>query len=165
MIVFEEKLRELIGLMPDLNGTYPIRYDWGTVDVLNKYLTLPETVSKYPLIWLVTDSTKRDLLKSKVSRTTRLVIATMSNDVDGFNFQQYQTDYKYILLPTYENLIKLLNSSGVSKIIGNSIVEEMKPNYSFRDNGKGLIDVWNALVIDLDIELTEGCINQVKFTI
>jgi len=164
MIVFEEKMRELISLMPDWNGTHPIRYDWGTVDVLNKFLLLPESVSKYPLIWLVTDSAKRDLLKSKVLRTTRLVIATMSNDVDGFNFQQYQTDYKDILLPTYENLIKLLNSSGISKIIGSSVVEEMKPNYSVNDNGKGLIVVWNALVIDLDIELTEGCINQVKFT-
>jgi len=61
-------------------------------------------------------------------------------------------------------LIKLLNSSGVSKIVGSSIVEEMIPNYSVNDNGKGLIVVWNALVIDLDIELTEGCINQVKFT-
>jgi hypothetical protein len=164
MIVFEERLRELVALMPQWNGTHPIRYDWGTIDVLNKFLILPESVSKYPLIWLVTSNNERDLLRKRVTRNARLVIATMSNDVDGFNFQQYQTDFKDILLPTYQNLITLLNSSGVSKIVGSSITEEMKPNYSVNDNGKGLIVIWNALVIDLEIELTEGCIKEnIKF--
>ena len=167
MIVFEEKMRELIALMPSrIQGskTFPIRYDWGTIDVLNKFLILKENVSKYPLIWLVTSKDTNDLVRNKVTRNARFVIATRSNDENGFNLQQYQTDYTGILIPVYENFIKLLNSSGISKIVDNSVDKELKPNYSVNDNGKGLITIWNAIVLDVEVELSNGCINQnIKF--
>ena len=79
MIVFEEKLRELVALMPNnvnANGSFDIRYDWGTIDVLNKFLVLKESVSKYPLIWLVTSKDTDDLLRNRVTRNARFVIAT-----------------------------------------------------------------------------------------
>ena len=163
MIVFEEKLRELIALMPsniNANGEFPIRYDWGTIDVLNKFLILKENISKYPLIWLVTSKDTDDLLRNRVTRNARLVIATRSNDVDGFNKKQYQTDYTNILIPVYNDFITLLNSSGISKIVNSKVEKELKPNYSINDNGKGLVTIWNAIVLDLEIELTDNCINK-----
>jgi hypothetical protein len=164
MIVFEEKLRELVALMPRWNGSHEVRYDWGTIDVLNKFLILKESKSKYPLIWLVTSKDKDDLLRNRVTRSARLVIATRSNNVDAFNAMQYQTDYKEILIPVYNNFVKVLNSSGISKIVESTIDKELKPNYSVNDNGKGLITIWNALVLELEIELTDGCIHQnIKF--
>ena len=164
MIVFEEKIRELVNLMPQWNSEYPIRYDWGTEDILNKFLILKESVSKYPLIWLVTSKDTEDLLRNRITRNARFVIATRSNDVDGFNNQQYQTDYLNILIPVYNNFITLLNSSGISKIVNSKIDKEMKPNYSVNDNGKGLITVWNAIVLDIEIELITGCIKtNIKF--
>jgi len=164
MIVFEEKLRELVALLPQWNDTFEIRYDWGTIDVLNKFLVLKESKSKYPLIWLVTSKDTDDLLRNRVTRNARFVIATRSNDVDAFNAKQYQTDYKEILIPVYNNFITVLNSSGISKIVGSTIDKELKPNYSVNDNGKGLITIWNALVLDLEIELIDGCIKQnIKF--
>src|SRR3972149_3512311 len=153
MIVFEEKIRELVALMPAWENTHPIRYDWGTIDVLNKFLILKESVSKYPLIWLVTSKDTDDLLRNRVTRNARFVIATRSNDVDAFNSKQYQTDYINILIPVYNNFIKLLNSSGISKIVGSTIDKELKPNYSVNDNGKGLVTIWNAIVLDLEVEL------------
>lgn len=164
MIVFEEKVRELIALMPKWNDTHTIRYDWGTIDVLNKFLVLKESVSKYPLIWLVTSKDTDDLLRNRVTRNARFVIATRSNDTDGFNAQQYQTDYKEVLIPVYNDFITLLNKSGITKIVGSTIDKELKPNFSLNDNGKGLITVWNALVLDLEVEIISGCINQnIKF--
>ena len=164
MIVFEEKIRELVKLMPAWNQNYPIRYDWGTTDVLNKFLILEENVSKYPLIWLVTSKDTNDLVSNKVTRNARFVIATKSNDENGFNLQQYQTDYTGILIPVYENFIKLLNSSGISKIVNDSVDKELKPNYSVNDNGKGLITIWNAIVLDIEVELSDNCINKnIKF--
>jgi len=164
MIVFEEKLRELVALMPKWNDTHDVRYDWGTIDVLNKFLVLKESISKYPLIWLVTSKDTDDLLRNRVTRNARFVIATRSNDVDAFNATQYQTDYKEILIPVYNNFITLLNSSGISKIVGSTIDKELKPNYSVNDNGKGLVTIWNVLVLDVEIELTSGCIKQnIKF--
>lgn len=164
MIVFEEKIRELVALLPKWNDTFEIRYDWGTIDVLNKFLVLKESKSKYPLIWLVTSKDTDDLLRNRVTRNARFVIATRSNDVDSFNAKQYQTDYKEILIPVYNNFITVLNSSGISKIVGSTIDKELKPNYSVNDNGKGLVTIWNALVLDVEIELTDGCIKQnIKF--
>lgn len=160
MIVFEEKLRELVELMPRWNDTHTVRYDWGTIDVLNKFLILKENVSKYPLIWLVTSKDTDDLLRNRVTRNARLVIATRSNDVDGFNKKQYQTDYTKILIPVYNDFITLLNSSGVSKIVNSKVDKELKPNYSINDNGKGLVTIWNAIVLDLEIEFTDNCINK-----
>lgn len=164
MIVFEEKLRELVALMPQWNNTHTVRYDWGTIDVLNKFLLLKESVSKYPLIWLVTSKDTDDLLRNRVTRNARFVIATRSNDVDGFNSQQYQTDYKEVLIPVYNDFITLLESSGISKIVGSTIDKELKPNFSLNDNGKGLITIWNAIVLDLEVEIIDGCIKQnIKF--
>ena len=163
MIVFEEKMRELIALMPNHtqgNKNFPIRYDWGTIDVLNKFLILKESVSKYPLIWLVTSKDKDDLLRGRVTRKARFVIATRSNDENAFNGTQYKTDYLNILIPVYNNFITLLNSSGITKIVNSSIEKELKPNYSVNDNGKGLITVWNAIVLDLEVEIIKGCIKQ-----
>jgi len=164
MIVFEEKLRELVALMPKWNDTHDVRYDWGTIDVLNKFLILKESKSKYPLIWLVTSKDTDDLLRNRVTRQARFVIATRSNDVDAFNSTQYQTDYKSVLIPVYNDFITVLNSSGISKIVGSTIDKELKPNYSVNDNGKGLVTIWNALVLDLEIELIDGCIKEnIKF--
>lgn len=164
MIVFEEKIRELVALMPQWNGTHTVRYDWGTIDVLNKFLLLKESVSKYPLIWLVTSKDTDDLLRNRVTRNARFVIATRSNDTDGFNAQQYQTDYLKVLIPVYNDFITLLNSSGISKIVGSTIDKELKPNFSLDDNGKGLITIWNAIVLDLEVEIIDGCIKQnIKF--
>lgn len=164
MIVFEEKLRELVALMPQWNDTHTVRYDWGTIDVLNKFLILKESVSKYPLIWLVTSKDTDDLLRNRVTRNARFVIATRSNDTDGFNAQQYQTDYKEVLIPVYNDFITLLESSGITKIVGSTIDKELKPNFSLNDNGKGLITIWNALVLDLEIEIISGCIKEnIKF--
>ena len=125
MIVFEEKLRELVALMPNnvnANGSFDIRYDWGTIDVLNKFLVLKESVSKYPLIWLVTSKDTDDLLRNRVTRNARFVIATRSNDVDGFNAQQYQTDYKEVLIPVYNDFITL-GSEAACREVGKLRIE------------------------------------------
>ena len=161
MIVFEEKIRELVDLMPQLtndNGYFDIRYDWGTQDVLNKFLILKDGSSKYPLIWLVTGKDTDDILRNTVNRKARFVIAVNSQNKDAFNETQYKTDYINIIIPVYNNFIKTLERSGISKIVNSKIDKELKPNYSVNDNGKGLITVWNALVLDIEIEINDTCI-------
>lgn len=166
MIFFEEKVRELIKQLPphvDGNGTFPIRYDWGTLDVLSKFLLLKENISKYPLIWLVTDKRDVDLIYNTSESKARFVIATRSNKVDEFNEFQYQTDFQKVLIPVYENFIKMFQRSGISTIIEESISIELKPNFSFT-NEKGLITIWNAIVVEITVKLDGNrCINTIKF--
>jgi hypothetical protein len=44
--------------------------------------------------------------------------------------------------------------------VNSKVDKELKPNYSINDNGKGLVTIWNAIVLDLEIELTDNCINK-----
>jgi hypothetical protein len=167
MISFEEKMRELVALMPNLitdSGSFPIRYDWGTIDVLNKFLITKENVSKYPLIWLVTDSREQDRIRNTVSSKARFILATRSVNVDEFNEFQYKNDYAKILNPVYDNFIKLLERSTTSTILSEKHECEIVPNYSFDKNKDGLITIWNALVIDIEVKIDGNkCINNVKF--
>ena len=158
MICFEEKLRELVSLMPDLvndNGTFPIRYDWGTQDVLNKFLLISENVSKYPLIWLVTGQDNENIDSKTVTRTARIVFAVNSFNKDEFNEFQYKNDYKNIIIPVSENFIKMLDMSQNATILNRNFKKQLHPNYSVNDNNKALISVWNALVLDIEIEITD----------
>ena len=165
MIAFEEKIRELIYLLPPFineNGSFPIRYDWGTQDVLNKFLILKENISVYPLVWLVTGKDTHDYISNTITRKARFVIATQSLNKEDFNEFQYQNDYSKIIIPVYQNFITLLERSGITTIINQSIDFELKPNYSVNDNCKGLITTWNALVVDIEIEINlRKCRNKI----
>lgn len=165
MIVFEEKLRELVALLPQTADGFTVRYDWGTIDVLNKFLILPENKSKYPLIWLVTGSDTDNFTNKSNNRRVKLVLATASNDVDQFNQVQYQTDYLNILLPIYKDLHTLFIKSGITTLIDDEIAKEMKPNFSFKNNEKGLVDIWNALFLEFELVIDgKKCINKnIKF--
>lgn len=165
MIIFEEKMRELIELLPLLSDSSKVRYEWGTIDVLNKYLTIIDKKSKYPLIWLLTGKSEHNILSSEITRNAKIVIATKSTNVNELNNFQYQNDYKNNLLIIEKWLITLFQKSGITKIEKNSYTNEISPNYSIITKENGVIDIWNAIIIEAKIIMkTNRCINQnIKF--
>lgn len=168
MIVFETRLGELIELLPPYVNTvtetvFPIKYGWGTQDELNKYLSLPRAESPYPLVWLNVGIDKDNLNEPRVQRRARILIATNSDKQSEMNPFVYQTDYKEILVPVAQNLIKALQQSGISQIINNEIDREFLPNFSIRENN-GQVDVWNVLMIEAEIAfIGQECINRIYF--
>lgn len=163
MIVFEQRLGQLVDLLPQVVG-FTIKYGWGTQDELNKYLALPRNESPYPLIWLTIGSDRDNLNEPRVTRNAKILIATLSMMQAEMNPFIYATDYESILIPIAENLIKALQKSGSSMIINNEIQREFLPNYSVNEN-KGQVDVWNVLVLDAEISFNNAtsCINTIKF--
>ncbi len=164
-IIFEEKMRELVSLMPafvDANGTFPINYDHGTEYVLNKYLILPRQETIYPLIWLIPAKNSEDIARNTITTKCRFVIAMKSLHVDKFNDFQFNNDFKKVLVPVYDNFRKLLTISGITMIEGNKIEYSLVPNYSVTEkDNKGLIVVWNAIVVDVVIKMDgRKCINK-----
>jgi len=76
MIVFEDQLARLIEVLPDLTvgeQTATIKYNWGTEEVLTKYLALKKKLS-FPLIWLVENEDINDLREPSVKRNARMRI-------------------------------------------------------------------------------------------
>ena len=168
MITFEESLGKIIQLLPGVTiGTnyYSIKYNWGSREVLNKYL-ITNKENSYPLIWLMVGRDSNDIYNKNISRNARIVIATRSMNKEEFNEFQFQTYYKDILYPIQMNLIKVLRMSGISTIINDVDNSEFVPNYSFENSEGGLVDVWNAIVLNLEIAFVTDyqCrIKQVKF--
>ena len=168
MITFEESLGKLIQLLPDVTiggNDYSIKYNWGTQEVLNKYL-ITNKENSYPLIWLIVGRDSNDIYNKNIRRNARIVIATRSMNKEEFNEFQFQTYYKEILYPIQINLIKALRRSGISTIIDDVYNSEFVPNYSFEDSEGGLVDIWNAIVLNLEISFVTDyqCrLKQVKF--
>ncbi|QHB39233.1 hypothetical protein sniff91_gp060 [Flavobacterium phage vB_FspS_sniff9-1] len=168
MITFEESLGKIVQLLPDVTigaNDYSIKYNWGTQELLNKYLILNKENS-YPLVWLVVGRDSNDINNKSISRNARIVIATRSMNKEEFNEFQFQTYYKEILHPVQMNLIKSLRMSGISKIVNEVYNSEYKPNYSFENSEGGLVDIWNAieLTIEISFDTDYPCrIKQVKF--
>jgi len=169
MIVFETKLAQILDQLPDItdiNGNvFKPRFNWGTQDVLNKFIALPENISKYPLIWLVNGVDSLNVTKDVATRNNcRLIIAKNSDAPNEFNDFQFQTDYDIVLNPLLENIIKALERSGVSRIIDGDYSVERLPNYSETTNETKTLAIWNAITFDCSLELRgDRCINNIKF--
>jgi hypothetical protein len=165
MIIFETRLREIIDLLPVLSDGSKVRHDNGTIDVLNKFLTIPESQSKYPLIWLVAGKNDGNINeKSKITRKTRLIIATKSSNANELNGAIYEKDYAKNLSLIFDWLLIALAESGISQIVDNKYSYEFAPDYSIFDNKNGIIDVWNAIVLDLELEINDRpCINKINY--
>lgn len=166
MIIFETRLREIIDLLPTLSDGSKVRHENGTIDVLNKFLTIPDNRSKYPLIWLITGKTNGNLNeKSKITRKTRLIIATksvMQNELNGAIFDNVLQENLSII---FEWLLTAFIKSGITQIVDNKYDYEFKPNYSIFNNENGVIDVWDAIELNLELSMNDKiCINKnIKF--
>lgn len=169
---FEEQLERYVDVLPKhknvaTGSELPIRFNWGTQEKLNQFMLMPESVSKYPLIWLVEQRDEENSETENISRKgAKIIIATQSLGANRFNPEIYKTDYKDILNPIKNNLIKALESGGIS-ILGPKYKVFRVKDYSWRENGDkpATTDIWNVIIIEADITFlnTERCINTIKF--
>ena len=161
MIIFETRLQEIVNLLPVLSDGSKVRYDWGTIDKLNQYLTVIENKSKYPLIWLLESKNNRTSKVNSIERKATIVIATKSVKPSEFNNYIFKKDFIDNLSIICDNLITAFYKSGISYIKDGAYSYEFKENYSILDNGNGVIDIWNVIVLEADIVINDKCINQI----
>lgn len=169
MIVFEEVLEQIFEQLPnitDVNGNeFKPRFNWGTQDVLNKFIALPENISKYPLIWLVSSGVENhSVANNRANKNVRLILAKNSDTPNEFNDFIFKTDYKLILNPLLENVIKALERNGKTKILDYDYSVEKLTNYSEGNNEAKTVAIWNVIVFDVDLEIDgKKCIKTIKF--
>lgn len=170
MKAFEEYLGSIFGLLEPAKGAngqeYKVYFNWGSEKVLNKYLSVQDNKARYPLIWLVNDSDEEDISANRITRQARLILAMHSDKQDYFNPDIYGTDYKLVLNPLKDNIIKALERSGISYISQKNKVKR-EPNYSVTQSKdkNATLDVWNALILDVEITIkTDRClVKTIKF--
>ena len=173
MIVFEERLEEIVNVLPpvldELEQSRPIKYDWGTVETLNKFLLLAGNRA-YPLIWGLTGNDVNDLRQDTVTRKARLIIATQSYHVDQFNRFQYKNDFKNVLQPILDNLLFAFTQSGICRYDDTTVQTSRHPNYSvvYREDKDDKtkthqIGIWNAIAVDVELTFTGDCLKTIYF--
>ena len=170
MIVTETILREVFSQLPayvDSNSKeFPIRYEWGDQADLLLFL---KSISgnKYPLVWLTSGEQTVNRYSHSVERKCRLILAKDSKTVTNRNPTVWDTEFVTALNPLLDNVLKSLERSGVTAIIGD-FTERPEANYTEEDLTKAF-DFWNVIVLDITIRFEEKangqpkCIKQIKF--
>lgn len=171
MIIPEDILTEIFSQLPpyiDSNSkSFPIKFEWGDQPDLLKFL---RTISgnKYPLIWLVSGEETVQRYAHTLRRRCRLILAKDSKNVESRNPTVWKKEFDTCLNPLLKNVIKALESSGVTMIVGGEYTERREANYTEEDQTKAT-DFWNVIVLDLEIQFTEKadgaaqCIKTIKF--
>jgi len=170
MIVSETILREIFSQLPPYTDgndkDFPIRYEWGDQADLILFL---KTIAgnKYPLVWLVNGSQTVDRTAHSLTRKMRLILAKDSKHVENRNPKVWDTEFVNCLNPLLSNVLKALERSGVTTIIG-TFDETRSANYTEEDLLKAT-DFWNVIVLDITIKFEEKadgtpqCIKTIKF--
>lgn len=165
MIIFEDQLARIVEILPPLTSgdlSQPIKFGWGTEEVLTKYLTLSGKAS-FPLIWLVENDDTNDLREPSVTRNARIIILYESQAPNELNPYQHEYDYKVILQPILDNLLIALTQSMISRYDDKSFRTRRVKNYSMREETKqSLVFICNAIVLEATITFSgiNTCINQ-----
>lgn len=171
MIVTETLLKEIFSQLPPYKDSndkeFPIRFEWGNQNHLILFLT-KISGNKYPLIWLVEGSQDVDRTAHSTTRNCRLIIAKDCKNKTDRNPTVWNNEFIAALNPLLENVLKALERSGVTSIIGTH-TEDRRANYTEEDLAK-TVDFWNVIVLDINIKFKEKsdgtpqCINTIKFT-
>jgi hypothetical protein len=161
MIVVEDKLTAIFDQLPLIKGFKP-KFNWGSQDTLNLYLSQLKQTNKYPLIWLVESPDTVNV--RMVEKSIKLIIAKQSVHTTNTNPIIWETEFKEVLNPLLENVIKALERSTITEIKDSKYKIQRISNYS-EDNGKTAktIDNWNVIILELDVYFKENCLKQIKF--
>jgi len=154
-----------------------INYHWGDQTELNRYLILKgENIAvknalkgqneqlelKYPLIWLVLPNTG---VKAEadwvIHRGTRLVIAKNTR-TDVLNATRWNVSFS--LLSGIANILLNKLNGKFTQVYQSNQIPQVKvtkyPLYSVNGKDNITIDVWDALVLDIDIIVKTDCITN-----
>lgn len=162
-MIIEERLLSIFEQLPEVGGFKPV-YHFGDDLEFNKFI-LKSTKSVYPLIWQLVKPEKDNFHKHSNTTDLELIIATRNLETDMLNTTRWETSYKNVLNPVYENVKTGLIRSGI--IRSEWEFDKLKsPNYSQVDNGdkNKTIDIIDVIVLKLNgAVFTNDCVRQIKF--
>lgn len=164
MLVPEEIMAEIIAGVPPIikdGRTFPIRYEWGAKEDFDLYLSTAEK-PLYPIVWMEQD--KHDGNNVQRTRQTKLLIAINSNNPQARNPHVWRTEFREILTPLTEKVIKAIERSGICFIERDRYSVYYEANYPTRASytttevGSEAADIWNVVVLEMTLVFTGATI-------
>jgi hypothetical protein len=167
MIIFEDELLRLVEILPNVtvgSQSTNAKFNWGTEEVLTKYLTM-NGIESFPLIWLVEGVDTNNEREPSVNRNAKIIILHMSQAPNEFNQYQHDYDFKLILQPILDNLIKALTMSGISRYDNTNFRTQRVKNFAMKEVDKSLVYICNAIVFEAEITFSgiSSCLNTINF--
>lgn len=166
MIVVEQVLADAFKMLPAMGvserypeGFKPV-YHFGDGIELNKFI-IGNKHAVYPLIYQTSFEETQYDKKGYVATNLELVLAMQNTETDMFNSQRWATSYKNILMPLFENINTLFKQSGIIRSDYEWRVRK-RPNYSQTEikDKNVTVDIIDAIVVNLTIEITKGCLPE-----
>lgn len=165
MIVnFEMEFAKLIDLMPPLivSGVdFKVNYMFGNADEMAKYLTLQKKRS-FPLVFCVLTKQNNDTeSEMKVTKQGKIVILSESQSPAEFNPYQFEFDYKFVLQPILNKLLKALKVANRITLDFTNFDTENVPKFSMIEVDKNLVYVCNAIVLESEFTIRlDRCLQE-----
>ena len=158
MIVVEERLTDMFALLPLIDGFKPV-YHFGDGKELNKFI-IESKHKVYPLIYQTSYEEIQDTKSDYVDVDLELVLAVQTR-TDLYNTERWATTYRNVLMPLLSNIDTIFKQSGIIRSDYKYRLRK-RPNYSQTDSKdkNATVDILDALVFNLNVEITSDCINQ-----
>lgn len=163
MIVIEDKLEAIVNQIPviDVSGVEVSSYfGYGSEEELNRYIKNSES-NNYPLVWLLQNSETQDLTQKLATKNVSIIVATLEERLELSFKQRYGASFKYILNPLVNYVLQGLRNSSVSRLVSNEVTITKFPNYT-QEEGT-VIDKWDAIRIDAEVEFNNNCLRDIKW--
>lgn len=163
MIVVENRLRDIISQFPQItigSNNYSSYFGFGNETELNRYITRSNS-SNYPLIWLLPNTDSYKVNGALVTRNVSIIIATMEQREELMNPERYSASFSYVLNPLTDYLIQGLQNSNITRVLSENINITKFPNYTQTEGS--VIDKWDAVRIECEVEFNKHCLNTIKW--
>ena len=174
MIIVEDILKEIFSQLPAIKDSNSVdflpKFNWGSQNTLNLYLSQFKKSVKYPLIWLTETVDESDIYAHKLEKPVKLILAKQSNHPNNTNPVIWETEFSSILNPLLKNVVTSIEKSGVTSIKDGKYKVTRLANYSENEGADAkTIDNWNVIVFEAIVIFRENadgtakCINTIKF--
>ena len=167
MIVVEHKLVELFNQIPEvyISGTNVSKtptFGWGNKEELEKFIKGFKS-DLYPLIWLLITPETHNIRNNTVSKNCVFILASLELNTERYNAERFVNNYAETLNPLTEYVLHALDTSSITTVTDLNNIKVLKePNYSETEND-GVIDKWDAVRLEIDVEFNNNCLKQIKW--
>lgn len=160
MIVFEDRIGEIVDSLEPINGFSPVFYWGNSAQEVNAFLALDD--QKYPLVYLTSGYEESEGDFKEVERECVFIIATNELDQNKLNLDRMRDNFDKVLNPLAFNLIDVLDSSSISRLPQGYKLKRIA-NYSDSKSGSSSkantqIDRWDVIELRCRVVINDKCL-------
>ena len=168
-IVIEDRLKEIFAYLPvmtnanssDPTATYKPIFESGLDTSLVDYMLHAEGEKLFPLIWLAHPYREDHKRRKRVELELSLVLA-VKTDGALLSSQRMNKTFKPILYPLMDNILNGFTRSNIVDWDGDFEVTKFE-NYGDIANRSENVFLWDAIKLEVTIELNNNCLKPIYY--